>query len=128
MENDMNMNILIPLSLATGAFNKKEAMLLVGYTGESIIYENKKLFMTLSSAINWNKTEAQQASGEEKAYRENLISELEKALASGTFQYTDELIEKWAKVFPGHAKKLIESKSKKVDPRLTKVISNAVKA
>ncbi len=127
MEGNNNESMLIPLALSTGSFDEMEAVLLVSYSGGSVVQVKKKSYMTLKSAIDWNRTEASQSGGAEKEYREIMVEELEKALASGTFQYTDEIIEKWVKVFPTKAKSLIKSKSKKISPELKVVVKNAIK-
>lgn len=127
MEDSSNENMLIPLTLCTGSFNEMEAILLVGYSGGSVVQHAKKSYMTLKSAIEWNKIEASQSGGSEKKYRLAMVQELEKSLVSGEFQYTNELIEKWSVVFPGQAKSLIKSKSKKISPELKSVVKNAIK-
>lgn len=127
MKTKNNEDILIPLSLATGAFNEQEAILLVGYSGGSVIQYKKKTYMTLRSALDWNRAEASMSGGAEKEYRELLVIALESALESGVFQYSDLLVTKWASVFPHYAKKLIDSRSKKADPALKEVVRNAMR-
>lgn len=127
MQDENNENMLIPLELSTGSFNEMEAMLLVGYSGGAVVQHKKKSYMTLKSAIEWNKIEASQSGSTEKEYRELMVQELEKSLVTGEFKYTDEILEKWAIVFPAQAKALIKSKSKKISPELKMVVKSAVK-
>ncbi|MES1944684.1 hypothetical protein PC39_11232 [Salinisphaera sp. PC39] len=117
--------MLIPVALATGAFDDREAMLLIAYSSGEVVHCGKKTYMTVESALDWNRNELQFSSGVEKEYRSLLVRQLEAAVYSGEFQYSDELIEKWALAFPHHAKSLLKSQSKKIDPALKELIRNA---
>ena len=85
---------LISICHATGMSTEKEALLMLAYRGVGIQYDPKSEsgYLTVSTAIEWNKSEALEASGAEKMFRLALIGELSLIHPDQeAFKYSDEL-------------------------------------
>jgi hypothetical protein len=120
---------LVPLSAATGVLDPQEACFLILFHSLPIVTDEKSMrrYLTLENAIKFNRWEAESASGNEKKYRELLVSELENIKSfEQAFSYSDQLTTLWAVVFRRQSESILKSKSKKIDQRIKALMKEAI--
>lgn len=131
MSNEFNREkYLIPITMATGSFDINEAMLLLSYYGYGVIHDkkDKKQYISLKSAIDFNKKEKETCSGNERQFREAVLDMLERIDSyESPSSYSDSIFSLWAKAFPSQAKEVLKSQSKKIDPKLKSIIEGSIK-
>lgn len=95
MSDDNSQEKLLLIQNVTGMSSDRDAILMLAYRGVGVQYhpQSKHAYVPLTTAIEWNKLEANDSSGKEREFRLALIGALESIPSNDQqFGYSPELV------------------------------------
>ena len=95
MSDNFNPEKLLQIQLVTGMASDRDGILMLAYRGVSVQYhpQSRHAYVPLTTAIEWNRSEANDSSGKEREFRIALVDALEKITPGDQqFGYSTELV------------------------------------